>query len=119
MDQNEKQPQQPPTEWIASPHGIVEIYANLATMQWTLDDVRVRLAQLINDPQRPTPGPVFYAVAEERGAVTFSWRTAKIFRDQLANLIANYEKQNGEIATDIKLATPSGAAAPVTIPKSP
>jgi hypothetical protein len=106
----EEQQQRPLVEWIAAPNGVVEIYANLANLQWSLDDVRVRLAQLVNDPSRPTPGPVFAAAAEERAAVTMSWRNAKLLRNQLDNLIGNYEKVNGEIVTDVKLATPEGSA---------
>jgi hypothetical protein len=112
MSENEKEKQQQPKnpEWIGSPSGVLEIYANSANLQWTLDDVRVRLAQLITSPDHRTPGSVFTAVNEERAAITFSWRNAKLLRNQLTNLIESYEKVNGEIVIDIKLASPSGSA---------
>lgn len=76
---------------------------------WSLDDVRVRLGQIIDSPETPNPGPDFKAVSEERVAVTFSWRGAKFFRDQLSAIIDSYEKVNGEIKLDIALApSPDG-----------
>ena len=109
MPENGKEQQQklPKVEWASSPSGVLEVYANTSNIQWTLDDVRVRLAQLITSPTHRTPGPVFTAIAEERAAITFSWRNAKLLRNQLNDLIENYEKVNGVIVTDIKLASPS------------
>jgi|ERR1017187_6031765 hypothetical protein len=100
----------PAIEWRKSPGGVLEVYANLSNIQWTLDDVRVRVAQLITSPDHPTPGPAFVAIAEERAAVTFSWRNVKLLRNQLSNIIESYEKVNGEIVTDIKLASPQDGA---------
>lgn len=98
-----------PLVWIKSPRGYVEVYANLAHLQWSLDDVRVRVAQITDSPETPTPGADWRAAAEERAAITFSWRNAKLLRDQLSQLIENYEKANGEIKLNPSLATTPGS----------
>ncbi len=90
-------------EWIKPEEGVFDVYANTAHMTWSLDDVRVRFAQLVDSPETPNPGDKFVGVAEERVAVTFAWRNAVIFRDSLSALIENYEKTNGPIKTDVKL----------------
>jgi hypothetical protein len=94
----------PAAEWINSPDGVLNVYANSAHVTWSLDDVRIRLGQLVTSPETPSPGPNFKSVVEERAAVTFSWRNAKLIANQLALLIANYEKVNGEIVLNPKLA---------------
>lgn len=104
-------------KWFRNPQGVIEIYANTAHVQWTLDDVRIRLAQMIEDPNDPTPGAEFKAACEERAAVTFSWRNAKLLRDQLTGLITAYERLNGEINTSPKLAAPANSA--LTTPDRP
>ncbi len=92
----------PPIFWIKSPTGTAEYYANMSHVMWSLDDVRVRLGQLIeaqdSDPTRP-----FIPVAQERAAVTMSWRNAKLLAKQLAALVESYENVNGEITLDVKL----------------
>jgi hypothetical protein len=90
-------------EWIAPQEGVFDVYANSAHLTWSLDDVRVRFAQLVNSPDTPNPGADFASVAEERVAVTFSWRNAVIFRNGLSKLIESYEKVNGPVKVDIKL----------------
>jgi hypothetical protein len=70
---------------------------------WTLDDVRVRIGQIVDSPDTPNPGTGFKGIAQERAALTFSWRNAKILRDQLIKLIEYYEKVNGEIKIDLVL----------------
>ena len=92
-----------PISWIKSPDGIFEIYANMSHMVWSLDDVRIRLGQIIDSPETPNPGPDFKAVTEERAAVTFTWRAAVLLRDQLSRLIESYEATNGPIKVDVKL----------------
>ncbi len=92
-----------PGGWIKSPDGVAEIYANTAHITWSLDDLRIRLGQLINSPDTPNPGPDLVSVSEERAAVTISWRGAKILRNQLTDIIDSYESVNGEIKIDIKL----------------
>jgi|SRR5665213_875898 len=100
MSDNKHQPKLP---WVKSPNGIFEVYANTMHTTWSLDDVRIRLGQVVDNPKTPEPGPEFLGAAEERAAVTFSWRAAKLMRDQLTRIIDGYEKVNGEIKVDIKL----------------
>jgi hypothetical protein len=87
--------------WVKSSNGLVEVYSNMVHLTWSLDDVRIRFAQMV--PETPNPGEIFGAVAEERAAATLTWRGAKLLRDQLSIVIDNYEKVNGEIKTNIKL----------------
>lgn len=70
---------------------------------WTQDDVRLRLAQVVDSPGTPNPGPGFLGVNEERAAVTFPWRHAKVLRDQLTTAIEQFEKINGPIRLDLRL----------------
>ncbi len=90
-------------QWVPAPEGVKEIYANLTTIQWSLDDVRVRLAQMVNSPETPNPGGNLVAIAQERAAVTVSWRGAKIFATNLQKAIESYERVNGEIVVDLTL----------------
>ena len=92
-----------PINWVKSPHGVFEFYANMAHMTWSVDDVRVRLGQMVNSSETPNPGPGFTAVSEERVAITFSWRNVVLIRDQLNMLIKSYEDTNGPIRVDLKL----------------
>jgi hypothetical protein len=103
MPENEKQLPQSP--WIKSPNGVFETYANNIHIMWSKDDLRVRLAQMVESPETPNPGADFRAATEERAAVTFSWRGAKLLRDQLTKVIEAYEKVNGEIKVDVVLPT--------------
>lgn len=95
--------QQPVTHWVESPDGICDTYANMVHLTWSLDDVRVRFAQLVASPDARDPGGTFEGVAEERSAVTLAWRIAKILRDQLTIVIDRYEEANGPIELNIKL----------------
>ncbi len=92
-----------PPRWVQRPDGVCEEYANFVHLTWSLDDVRVRFAQLINDPTTPDPGPKLKGVAEERAAITISWRNAKILRDSLTMIIDLWEKRNGEIPLNLEL----------------
>jgi hypothetical protein len=86
----------PHTKWIPSRSGSSpEIYTNYTHASWTLFDVRVRLGHLISgDPSDETAKEF---VAEELGAVTFSWPQAKFILGTLSRLVASYEETNGEI----------------------
>jgi hypothetical protein len=95
--------QKPALSWIKSPTGVVDVYANTMHATWSLDDIRVRLGQIVDSPKNPNPGADFRGAVEERAAVTLSWRNAKILRDQLIVIIDAYEKVNGEIKVDIEL----------------
>lgn len=94
-------------DWVKSPNGVFETYANTLHLNWSLDDVRLRLGQVINSPDTPNPGPELVAIIEERAAVTFSWRNAIVLRDQLSLLIDSYERVNGLVNRHVKLAPPA------------
>lgn len=102
MDINQKD-DKPGLHWIKSPDGVCEVYANMMHVTWTLDDVRIRLGQLIGSPETPDPGPTFRGAAEERAAITLSWRVAKILRDQLSGVVEKFEQANSPIDINIKL----------------
>jgi len=91
--------------WTKSSAGVTEVYANMVHVTWTLDDLRVRLGQVIDSPETTNPGAGFRGVTQERAAVTFTWRNAKLLRDQLSQIIELYEKVNGEIKVEIVLPT--------------
>lgn len=92
----------PKARWVKSPQGVQEYYINTSLVMWSLDDVRFRLGQLINADDNASDED-FKAVAQERAAVTMSWRNAKVLRDQLTQLIKLYEDANGDINIDLKL----------------
>src|ERR1019366_6810354 len=102
---SDKGTSQPPQAlpWIKSPTGTFDVYANSIHITWSLDDVRIRLAQVVDSPKTPNPGPDFRGVNQERAAVTFSWRLAKILCDQLTAAIENFEETNGPIKVDLEL----------------
>lgn len=80
-------------KWIPPRDGVLnDIYTNIIHPSWTLFDVRFRLGQLI-----PAADYKAEFVIEEKGTVTMSWHQAKIVRDALIDLIASYEKTNGEL----------------------
>jgi hypothetical protein len=80
-------------EWAKTKQDTPEIYGNYFHVSWTLFDVRFQLGQLI--PKDTNIQSSFFA--EHRGAVTIAWPEAKLLRDTLIDLVARYEKANGEI----------------------
>lgn len=94
----------PPIRWIEPPEGVPEYYANMVNILWSLDDVRFKIGQLVESSENAIPGANFRPVALASAAVTFSWRNAKILRDDLIELINSYEKVNGEIVKNVVLA---------------
>ena len=78
--------------------GVFEAYANLVNMNWTLTDVRLRFAELIQvpDDERPNWGNQ-HGVILERAAITMPWLQAKALRDMLDGIVKNYEIINGEL----------------------
>jgi hypothetical protein len=78
--------------------GVFETYANVVNLNWTLHDVRIRFAELIQvpDDDRPT-WENQHGVLLERAAVTVSWHQAKYLRDVLDGIVKNYEEINGEL----------------------
>jgi hypothetical protein len=100
MSENKK----PPTQWINSPDGVPEYYANMVNILWTLDDVRFRIGTLVENPNQVVPGVDFNPIARATAAITLSWRNVKLLRDDLVGLINAYEKVNGEINTNVAIA---------------
>jgi hypothetical protein len=94
MDQEHGKPEQPVKfEWLRRKDGTPDIYSNYVNASWTLFDVRVTFGQLLPLDVGSNSG----FVVEERAAVTIAWAEAKILRDALNDLVARYEKVNGEI----------------------
>jgi|SRR5580692_5800907 hypothetical protein len=94
MNEESKNPEQPVKfPWAKRKEGTPDIYCNYVNASWTLYDVRVVLGQLVPVDNGEHAG----FVVEERGAVTVAWPEAKVLRDALIDLIARYEKTNGEI----------------------
>jgi len=91
----------PPVSWITPPSGAPEYYANMLRLLWTLDDVRFKIGQLVDNPDTQSDEKV---IARTSAAITLSWRNAKLLRNDLIDLINSYEKVNGEISTSIVLA---------------
>jgi hypothetical protein len=78
--------------------GIFETYANVVNMNWTLYDVRLRFAELIQVPDEDRPNwENQHGVVMERAAITLPWHQAKNLRNLLDGLIKNYEEVNGEL----------------------
>jgi hypothetical protein len=96
MEEKKKQPETPVKfEWIKRKEGTPEIYCNYVTASWTLFDVRIVAGQLVPKDNAAHAG----FVVEERAAITVAWAEAKVLRDALIDLVARYEKTNGEIGT--------------------
>lgn len=109
MTDEKKQEQETPIiKWVRPPEGVFETYSNQTHLAWSLDDVRVRFAQLGLRDDTLSPGSPFVSVNVEKAAITLSWRNAKILHHQLSQIISNYEKENGEINLKPKLASSDG-----------
>jgi hypothetical protein len=89
--------------WAKSANGVFEVYGNLTHLVWSLDDVRIRIAQMVVSPETPNPGKDLIAIAEEKAAVTLSWRLAKVLHNNLGKAVAAYENVNGEIQLEVTL----------------
>jgi hypothetical protein len=78
--------------------GMFEAYSNVVNMNWTLYDVRIRFAELLQVPDEDRPNwENQHGVLLERVAVTIPWHQAKLLRDSLDGVIKNYEAINGEL----------------------
>jgi hypothetical protein len=78
--------------------GVFAAYSNLANVDWTLHDVRIRFAELIQVPNEESPTWVNqHIVVLERVMVTLPWRQAKNLCHLLTSVIDNYERLNGEL----------------------
>src|SRR5262245_10051220 len=79
--------------------GSADVYANVVNLNWTLYDVRIRFAELIQEPidtENPTWGALT-GVILERAQVTIPWHQAKLLQQMLADLVQKYEEANGEL----------------------
>jgi len=71
--------------------GMVNLYTNSLSIDWTLYDVRIKFGHLTFAGQPPK------LVIEGKAGVTMAWAEAKALRDSLSDLVARYESVNGEI----------------------
>jgi hypothetical protein len=80
--------------------GVYYAYANLVNLNWTLTDVRIRFAELLQVPDENNPTwDGQRGILLERASVTIPWLQAKALRDMLNGLIKNYETINGALKT--------------------
>ncbi len=93
MEQEEQKPEFR-ADWVESKEGAPEIYGNSFNTTWTLFDVRFQVGQLI--PKKEADISAGFLI-EKRGAVTIAWPQVKALRDTIIDLVARYEKVNGEI----------------------
>jgi len=78
--------------------GVFETYSNVVNMNWTLHDLRLRFAELIQVPDEDRPNwENQHGVIMERAAITIPWHQAKVLRDMLNGVIRSYEELNGEL----------------------
>lgn len=94
---------------LAAPEdGVFSAYSNLVNLDWTLTDVRIRFAELIQVPNGESSiWADQHIVMLERVMVTLPWHQAKYLCNMLSGVIQNYEALNGELKP-IKLPTGSG-----------
>jgi len=86
------------TELVEPEDGIFDAYANVVNMNWTLYDVRLRFAELMQVPNEESPTwKNQHGIVLERVAVTLPWHQAKLLRNLLDGVIKNYEQINGEL----------------------
>ena len=86
--------------------GVFTAYANVVNVDWTLDDVRVRFAEMTQVPGEEDPTwKGQHTILLERAIITLSWRQAKNLAVLLGSVVLSYESVNGEIRQP-KLAPP-------------
>jgi hypothetical protein len=99
--------EKPRIKWAKSAN-VFETYANQTHLNWTLDDVRLHFAQIMEIGENLGPGADVSFANMEKAVITVSWRNAKILRNHLEKIISNYEEANGEINIQLKLASNQG-----------
>ena len=78
--------------------GVFAAYSNLVNVDWTLYDIRIRFAELIQVPNEESPTwAKQHTIMLERVTVTLPWHQAKNLCNILAGVIQNYEALNGEL----------------------
>jgi hypothetical protein len=97
--------------------GVFAAYSNVVNLDWTLDDIRLRFAELIQVPSDEDPTWKGQRnVLMERAAITLSWRQAKNLVMLLGRIVLNYETINGEL---IQPKLPPSMDAPSTVSSEP
>jgi hypothetical protein len=78
--------------------GVFAAYSNLVNLDWTLYDIRIRFAELLQVPNdESSTWADQHPVMFERAVVTLPWHQAKLLCNSLAGVIQNYEALNGEL----------------------
>jgi hypothetical protein len=112
MAEEQKQPEGVKFKWAKPTVPTPQIYTNYVHASWTLFDVRFLFGQLI-----PTgPGESNDFIVEEQGSLVVAWPEAKALRNMLIDLVARFEKTNGEIQI-LKLPPNTPMQEPATEPK--
>jgi hypothetical protein len=85
--------------------GVFATYSNVVNMDWTLYDVRLRFAELVQvvNDDLPTWNNQ-HSIMLEKAFITLPWHQAKNLRNMLNTVVSNYEDVNGELKP-IKLAS--------------
>ena len=98
-DSNHQQQSETKIAWeYAQPKdGTAFIYGNHILLDWTINDVHIRISELSVTPIYRTPPNQKILKLEERAAVTLTWGTAKYLMGELQAVIKKYEEINGEI----------------------
>jgi len=104
---------------------IVNVYANRFRTEWTNTDLRIRFGEImftsnvVNTDDGDPSHSNRKLFVEERVGLTMTWLTAKELRDTLNELLAEYEKANGELVDGVTIEwkskttkTPSGPTEP-------
>jgi Protein of unknown function (DUF3467) len=98
-DKNDEKetPQPKPKAYTTPPQGMLDIYSNHILVNWGIYDLRIRFGQLIPiSGESEGDGPT-QRVVEERAAVTLAWTEVLMLRNLLSDVLARYEKVNGEL----------------------
>lgn len=101
-DEQNKTPNLADFELVEPKDGAPAIYCNIANLSWTGMDLTAQLYQFIQ-PNRDFPkeaGKPNQLV--HRASVTLAWTSAKLFHKLLGEVLARYEKANGQISTEFK-----------------
>jgi hypothetical protein len=82
----------------APEEGVFYAYGNIVNLNWTLTDVQIRFAELIQVPNDDSPTwENQHAILLERVSVTIPWYQAKVLHNMLTGILRNYEELNGEL----------------------
>lgn len=89
--------------------GVFEAYSNVVNADWTLTDIRLRFAQLmqVSSPEKPT-WEAQTGILFERAAITIPWWQAKLLAGLLSSIVTSYEQANGELKQPKLAPRPNG-----------